>query len=595
MASKGWIVDPAIVIASHLLYPCSYQEISRFHQEPDRNCLYGNKFREMKIFISYRRDDSAGYAGRLFDFLAARFGSENVFMDIDTIEPGDDFRKVIANAVKTCDVVLVMIGRQWLTISGPDGQRRLDDPGDWVRVEIATALANPDVRVIPVLVRGASMPREHELPEDLKELAWRNAHELSDSRFQHDAGKLVRAVGRSAETQREDDAAGRQKNSLARYLPILLGVIALGLVIGMAFYGPRFFGATATPISPALGMETPQAAEIPPKGSTPAKMEELALLRTIPGYGQAASAALSPDGKIAAAGYYDGMIKLWSADQDTLIGTLNAGTTVSSLGISKDNQLVAAGLTSAGVKAWRRDGTELPLFEGLKDTVYSVAFSPDGEYLAGGDSTNVIVWRITDGTVLQTFGGQSYAISRLVFSPDSQSLASAARGCGNVNLWQMGTNALVRDFEADCDTAAVIFTGRRNPGDHRCLSLAGAGWRAFAGIERPYPDRGKCRFFSRRGNAGLRLSGHRSASLAGERRRAPLYEETGWHERPVCGALDRCKSIDGTLSRWHVENLAGSMKPEQRNRSLPFRGGPGWGLSFASMPSVLDRAFKREL
>ncbi len=249
---------------------------------------------------------------------------------------------------------------------------------------------------------------------------------------------------------------GRQKNSLARYLPILLGVIALGLVIGMAFYGPRFFGATATPISPALGMETPLNAEIPPKGSTPARLEELVLLRTIPGYGQAASAALSPDGKIAAAGYYDGMIKLWSADQDTLIGTLNAGTTVSSLGISKDNQLVAAGLTSAGVKAWRRDGTELPLFEGLKDTVYSVAFSPDGELLAGGDSTNVIVWRITDGTVLQTFGGQSYAISRLVFSPDSQSLASAARGCGNVNLWQMGTNALVRDFEADCDTAAAF-------------------------------------------------------------------------------------------------------------------------------------------
>ncbi len=134
----------------------------------------------MKIFISYRRDDSAGYAGRLFDFLAARFGSENVFMDIDTIEPGDDFRKVIANAVQTCDVVLVMIGRQWLTIPGPDGQRRLDDPGDWVRVEVATALANPNVRVIPVLVRGASMPGEHELPGELRELAWRNALELSD-------------------------------------------------------------------------------------------------------------------------------------------------------------------------------------------------------------------------------------------------------------------------------------------------------------------------------------------------------------------------------------------------------------------------------
>jgi hypothetical protein len=113
------------------------------------------KFEFMKIFISYHRDDSAGYAGRLFDFLSARFGSKNVFMDIDTIEPGDDFRKVVRNAVGTCDVVLVMIGKQWLSMTDAKGQRRLDDLSDWVRVEIATALANPEVRVIPVLVRGA--------------------------------------------------------------------------------------------------------------------------------------------------------------------------------------------------------------------------------------------------------------------------------------------------------------------------------------------------------------------------------------------------------------------------------------------------------
>ena len=112
----------------------------------------------MKIFISYRRDDSAGYAGRLFDHLAARFGAKNVFMDIDTIEPGEDFRTVVENAVSTCDVVLAMIGKQWLSLSDAQGGRRLDDPRDWVRIEIATALANSRVRVIPVLVRDASMP-----------------------------------------------------------------------------------------------------------------------------------------------------------------------------------------------------------------------------------------------------------------------------------------------------------------------------------------------------------------------------------------------------------------------------------------------------
>ncbi len=133
----------------------------------------------MKIFISYRRDDSAGYAGRLFDHLSVNFGPKSVFMDIDTIEPGEDFRKVVRNAVGSCDVVLVMIGRQWLTMTDPQGQRRLDDPRDWVRVEISSALVQPNVRVIPVLVRGAAMPAESELPDDLKELCWRNALELA--------------------------------------------------------------------------------------------------------------------------------------------------------------------------------------------------------------------------------------------------------------------------------------------------------------------------------------------------------------------------------------------------------------------------------
>ena len=150
----------------------------------------------MKIFISYRRDDSAGYAGRLFDYLSAHFGGKNVFMDIDTIEPGEDFRKVVTNAVATCDVVLVMIGKQWLNMMDAQGRRRLDDPRDWVRMEVAAALANPRIHVIPVLVRDAVMPGEYELPDGLKELTWRNAIELSDSRFQHDVKRLLGVIER---------------------------------------------------------------------------------------------------------------------------------------------------------------------------------------------------------------------------------------------------------------------------------------------------------------------------------------------------------------------------------------------------------------
>lgn len=210
----------------------------------------------MKIFISYRRDDSAGYAGRLFDFLSARFGSKNVFMDIDTIEPGDDFRKVVRNAVGACDVVLVMIGKHWLNITDAKGLRRLDDTGDWVRVEIATALASPNVRVIPVLVRGASMPGDHELPEDLKELSWRNALELSDSRFQHDASKLVGVIERTTERPGVARAIGKYKSNAAKYGAVSVGLLSLGLVIGIALYS-RMPALTASPTpSPTLTPNT---------------------------------------------------------------------------------------------------------------------------------------------------------------------------------------------------------------------------------------------------------------------------------------------------------------------------------------------------
>lgn len=185
----------------------------------------------MKIFISYRRDDSAGYAGRLFDHLAARFGGKNVFMDIDTIEPGEDFRKVVNDAVGTCDVVLVMIGKQWANVADEKGQRRLDNPRDWVRTEVASALSNPQTRVIPVLVRGASMPGDRELPDPLKELTYRNAIELSDTRFQHDANKLIEVIERISGKSGKAIAVTKPKSKASKFWGYVLGLAGLVLII----------------------------------------------------------------------------------------------------------------------------------------------------------------------------------------------------------------------------------------------------------------------------------------------------------------------------------------------------------------------------
>ena len=147
------------------------------------------------IFISYRREDSSGHAGRLYDKLSAHFGQNAVFMDINAIEPGMDFVEVIENAVGACDILIAIIGRQWLTIQDAFGRKRLGNPKDFVRLEIETALSRK-IKIIPVLVQGTSMPYEEDLPTSLTGLTRRNAIELSDVRWNYDTDRLVEALKR---------------------------------------------------------------------------------------------------------------------------------------------------------------------------------------------------------------------------------------------------------------------------------------------------------------------------------------------------------------------------------------------------------------
>jgi uncharacterized RDD family membrane protein YckC len=143
-----------------------------------------------RIFISYRREETAYPAGWLFDRLTGRFGGGQVFKDVDSIKLGDDFVEKITRAVGACDVLLALIGDQWLTMTDDCGRRRLDRPDDFVRVEIEAALAR-NVRVIPILVDGARMPRADQLPDSIAKLARRQALELSPSRFNSDTSQLL--------------------------------------------------------------------------------------------------------------------------------------------------------------------------------------------------------------------------------------------------------------------------------------------------------------------------------------------------------------------------------------------------------------------
>lgn len=150
------------------------------------------------IFISYRREESAGHAGRIYDRLRERFGRERVFMDVSAIEPGVDFVEAIDRAVGSCTVLLVVIGRKWLDCTDAAGRRRLDDKSDFIRLEVGTALRR-NIRVIPVLVQNAAMPGEADLTDDLKLLARRNAIDINDTHWDTDLAQLVETLSRVLE------------------------------------------------------------------------------------------------------------------------------------------------------------------------------------------------------------------------------------------------------------------------------------------------------------------------------------------------------------------------------------------------------------
>jgi len=199
-----------------------------------------------QIFISYRREDSAGYTRAIYDRLVRHFTEERVFMDVDAIEPGLPFDEAINRALEQCEVLLVVIGRRWLSPQSDLGPR-INNPKDYVRREIAAALSR-NIRVIPVLIDGAGMPGVEDLPEPLRALSRRNALEISNSRFATDTETLIQAVRKAL-----GEAGGRDS------LPALLGRrsvlywlaggLAIGLIAaaGYLYFQPQQHGPAVQP------------------------------------------------------------------------------------------------------------------------------------------------------------------------------------------------------------------------------------------------------------------------------------------------------------------------------------------------------------
>jgi len=178
------------------------------------------------IFISYRRDDASDVTGRIADVLKRKFGEDVLFKDVDSIPPGADFRRVIADAVGRCDVLLAIIGDDWLDAREEAGGRRIDDPNDFVHIEIRAALER-DISVIPVLVERTNMPQDKDLPEPLRPLVFRNAISVrADPDFHNDMERLCRAL--SSLLKRAPKLPGQRPRAAVVLAASLIVMLALG-------------------------------------------------------------------------------------------------------------------------------------------------------------------------------------------------------------------------------------------------------------------------------------------------------------------------------------------------------------------------------
>ncbi len=220
-----------------------------------------------RIFINYRRDDSRADSGRLYDRLAARFPGK-VFRDVASLEPGVEWHEAIARVLGQADVCIVVIGKDWVTITDANGRRRLDDPRDTVRQEVATALQR-QMRVFPVLVGGAQMPAEEDIPPELQGLCRRNALHITEQDWDEDYAKLLRAIEVSL-GMRPSQPNGGRTSSRTKWL--WAGTGALAALIVLAVYGTNH--AQPGPVTnipvPGGGSATPAGGSATPGGgSTP--------------------------------------------------------------------------------------------------------------------------------------------------------------------------------------------------------------------------------------------------------------------------------------------------------------------------------------
>lgn len=447
------------------------------------------------LFISYRRIDSAGFTGRLFDHLSRHFGRHHVFMDIEGgIERGADFPEVIEKTVQSADAMIAVIGRQWLSCVDDTGKRRLDNPDDWVRNEIAAALQR-NILLLPVLVDGGSMPAANQLPEDISRLARKQASEISSSRWDYDLAQLIKILERVIPVAGSEKPPAK-KNPLW-VLPTIIAFTAIAL--GLGFY----WWKTAAMPQPAQEMaktivrasdlegnwrdDRGQLYKIVPRKDGAFDMGRIDPPETDPVYrivrvndrSIEISIGVLPSGTQQAVGNLElsvdgnimsGLLRSTQIDDSPQNWVLRRSSDKVSKAVTPPPapaSAESAAKTSAPAVPQDKLPAGLPTRQSqivrLAGDVRALAFAPDGKLLAGGGSDNIIhAWITTnrqDWQESRQFGqaSQRSAVEAIAFAPEARLLASAHLD-GAARIWDLETGRLAQTLNHGGIVYAIAFS-----------------------------------------------------------------------------------------------------------------------------------------
>jgi WD40 repeat protein len=376
-----------------------------------------------KVFLSYRRDASAGHAGRVKDRLDRELGHDLLFMDVDAIPLGMNFVKVLHEEIAKCGVLLAMIGPNWLDARDEDGNRRLDNPNDFVRIEIAAALQR-DIPVIPILLDGARLPKADQLPKDLEELALRNGLDVRHASFHNDVDRLIRGLKQQSGQANAPPASGLPPEDRGK----------------MEEAEARQRGEDES-----RSEETEAKRLARPEGEHDSAEPLMGIVRTLTGHRQTISCiALARDGNTLASGcsrmIFSPELWIWDIGKEAVRTELAGHTaSLSDLAFSPDGTILASGANDSTLRLWSvPDGKPLHTLRGGNSVCFwSVAFSPDGATLAAGTNEPMVrLWRCADGKPLRILEEHTKAVTSLAFSPDGTLLASASFDM-EVRIWRV--------------------------------------------------------------------------------------------------------------------------------------------------------------